>query len=151
MKKKGKGRNLIKEENLQFIREAVEMRTISKSEIESLTRINYPIFSFRYFNDVSLKDCRDYRFFISYINRLHKLSELGWDEIRKSHRHAYGMEPMTRAQIRHSASLPDFVTREVDLDVFRAVGDNRVMVGLQEGKIFHVFFVESKFGDVSIH
>ena len=61
------------------------------------------------------------------------------------------MESMPKAQIRHNGLLPTFVTKEVDLHIFRAVGDNRVMVGLQEGKIFHVVFIEAKFGDISPH
>lgn len=140
-----------KDDGLQFIKDAIETKSISRSEVETMTKIDYPLFSFRYFKNVSAKDCTDYKFFLDYITRLQKLSELGWDEIRKSHPHSFGMEPMPKTQIRHNGLLPDFVTREVDLHVFRAVGDNRVMVGLQEGKIFHVFFIEAKFGEISSH
>lgn len=139
------------EDDLQFIKKAMECKSISRSEIESFSKINYPLFSFRYYNSVSVKDCKDYDFFIGYLSRLQKLSEIGWNEIRVSHAHAYGMEQMPQREIRHTDLLPPFVTKEVELHVFRAAGDNRVMVGLQEGKIFHVFFVETKFGDVSSH
>lgn len=136
------------DDGLSFIKNAIEKKVISRSEIETLSKINYPLFSFRYFNDVSVRECLDPRFFIGFLNRLKKLSLLGWEEIRKSNRHAYGMEPIPRNQILYNGLLPSFVTREVELHLFRAVGDNRVMVGLQEGRLFHVFFVEAKFGDV---
>lgn len=139
------------DDGLQFIKKAIETKAISRTEIETLSNIDYPLFSFRYFKDVSVCDCDDHKFFLGFLNRLQKLSELGWNEIRKSHKHSFGMEPMSKSQIRHNGLLPSFVTREVDLHVFRAVGDNRVMVGLQEGKIYYVFFVEAKFGDVSPH
>lgn len=152
MKKKNKKqKQATKDDGLQFIKNAIETKTISRSEVETMANIDYPLFSFRYFKDVSVKDCNDYKFFFNYLSRLQKLSKLGWGEIRKSHPHSYGMEPMPSTKIRHNGLLPDFVTKEVDLHVFRAVGDNRVMVGLQEGKIFHVFFVEARFGDISPH
>ena len=146
-----KHKQTTKDDGLLFIKNAIETKSISRSEVEALASIDYPLFSFRYFKDVSVKNCCDHKFFFDYINRLQKLSELGWDEIRKSHPHSFGMEPMPKAQIRHNGLLPPFVTKEVYLHVFRAVGDNRIMVGLQEGKIFHVFFVAARFGDISPH
>ena len=140
-----------KDDGLLFIKNAIERKVISRSEVETLTNINYPLFSFRYFNDVSLRDCVNPKFFISFLNRLRSLSILGWEEIRRSNRHSYGMEPIPQNQIKQIGLLPSFVTREVELHVFRAVGDNRVMVGLQEGKLFHIFFVEAKFGEVFSH
>ena len=139
------------DDGLLYIKKAIEQKTISRSEVQALSGINYPLFSFRYFNDLSMRDCLEPRFFIDFINRLRKLSQLGWDEIRRSQKHSFGMEPIPKTQIKHSHLLPTFVTKEVDLHLFRAVGDNRVMVGLQEGKIFHVFFIEARFGDISPH
>ncbi|MDD6003257.1 MAG: hypothetical protein PUC50_13800 [Bacteroidales bacterium] len=140
-----------KDDGLQFIKRAIETNTISRSEVEAMAEVDYPLFSFRYFNNVSVGDCRDYKFFIDFITRLQKLSILGWNGIRQSARHSFGMEKMPKSKIRHNDLLPEFVTREVDLHVLRAVGDNRVMVGLQMGKIFHIFFIEAKFGDISPH
>ncbi|MCR4560329.1 MAG: hypothetical protein K5685_09650 [Bacteroidales bacterium] len=144
-------KNKNQDDGLLFIKKAIENNTISRTEVEMMSNIDYPLFSFRYFCDMSIKDCCDYKFFLDFINRLKKLSKLGWGEIRKSARHSFGMEKMPKTKIRHNELLPEFVTKEVDLHVFRAVGDNRVMVGLQNGKIFHVFFVEAKFGDISPH
>ncbi|MBQ2852044.1 MAG: hypothetical protein IJE76_01475 [Bacteroidales bacterium] len=149
--KGSKQKNSTKKEGLQFIKDAIESKNISRSEVEMMADIDYPLFSFRYFNDISAKDCKDHKFFLSFINRLKKLSNLGWSNIRTSHTHSYGMESMSKEEIRHNGLLPDFITKDVDLHIFRAVGDNRVMVGLQKGKIFHIFFIESKFGDISHH
>lgn len=146
-----KQKQTTKDDCLLFIKNAIEKKVISRSEIETLSTIDYPLFSFKYYNDLSIRNCVSPRFFIDFLLRLKKLSILGWNEIRKSHTHSFGMESIPKTQIKHYELLPSFVTKEVDLHLFRAVGDNRVMVGLQEGKLFHVFFVEAFFGDISPH
>lgn len=89
--------------------------------------------------------------FISFLQRLSKYSQLGWSEIRSSHRHGWGMEKMPVDQIKHVNTIPR-ITPEVEfLDVLRSSGDNRVMVGLQERQVFNVFFIEASFGDISNH
>ena len=85
-----KQKQATKDDGLQFIKNAIETKSISRSEVETLANIDYPLFSFRYFKNVSAKDCNDAKFFLDYITRLQKLSELGWDEIRKSHPHSFG-------------------------------------------------------------
>lgn len=45
---------------------------------------DYPIFCFKYLQEVSVKDCNNPKFFNDFIFRLRKLSELGWKEISKS-------------------------------------------------------------------
>ena len=50
------------DDGLSFIKNAIEKKVISRSEIETLSKINYPLFSFRYFNDVSVRECLDPRF-----------------------------------------------------------------------------------------
>lgn len=72
-------------------------------------------------------------------------------EIRVSGRHEFGIEKITRDQIKPKDRLPKFITPEVELDVFRANGDNRPFVGKQDGKIFYIFFIETNFGDVYDH
>ncbi|MBD5226812.1 MAG: hypothetical protein HDS67_01975 [Bacteroidales bacterium] len=139
-------------EKLSFIQECIDNKQISISEVKELASINYPLFSFRYLKDTSIKDCNDHKFFYNFLIRLQKLSELGWNEIRSSHRHSYGMESLPQSQIIPDVRLlPKFVTPEVDLHVFRSSGDNKTFVGLQRGKIFYVFFIESKHGDICPH
>ena len=76
MGKTGKQKRGTIDDGLLFIKNAIERRTISRSEVEALANINYPLFSFRCYNDLSMKDCVDPRFFIDFINRLRKLSQL---------------------------------------------------------------------------
>lgn len=138
-------------DDLQFIKKAIEKKEVSISEIEVLSKIEHPLFSFKYLVDVSIDQCEDASFFHDFLIRLQKLSLLGWNEIRTSQRHSFGMEKIGREQIVPKDRLPSFVTREVELDVFRSAGDNRAFVGMQEGKLFHIFFIEAKFGDIYPH
>ena len=129
----------------------INSNKISVGEISDLSEIDHPLFSFKYLSDVSIKGCKDHSFLLNFILRLQKLCELGWNEIRSSHKHSYGMEPIPYNSIKPKDKLPSFVTREVELDVFRASGDHRVFVGLQKGKIFYIFFVEANFCDIYDH
>ncbi len=146
-KKKKKQTN----DSLSFIKDVIETNVVSRKEIETLSQIDHPLFSFKYLKDISIDKCQDSSFFHNFLIRLQKLSELGWEQIRLSQRHSFGMEKIPVDEIVPRAQLPDFVTKEGDVDVFRAVGDNRVFVGLQEGKIFYIFFIEASFGDVCPH
>ena len=84
------------------------------------------------------------------MERLKKLSELGWEEIRKSQRHSFGMEKIPVKSIR--PQCPAFITPDVkELEVFRATGNNKVFLGIQQENIFHVIFIEANFGDVYTH
>ena len=136
-KKKSKKKANKKDDDLKFINDAIYNNKISRSEIETLSNIDHPLFSFKYL--------------IDFLIRLQKLSELGWKEIRVSGRHEFGIEKITRDQIKPKDRLPKFITPEVELDVFRANGDNRPFVGKQDGKIFYIFFIETNFGDVYDH
>jgi len=129
------------------IKEQPDLKNIKKKTIEEY---DYPIFCFKYLNDTSYKDCVDVTFFIRYLNRLQKLSELGWAEIRKSTPHSFGMEKIPIHKIK--PVLPSILTPEVtSLHVLRATGGNHPFVGLQNSKVFQVFFIEANFGDIYNH
>ena len=151
MRRKGKNNKKENDDGLSFIQSIINSNKISVGEISDLSEINHPLFSFKYLSDESIKDCKDHSFLLGFILRLQKLCELGWDGIRLSHRHSYGMEPIPYNDIKPKDKLPSFVTREVDLHAFRASGDNRSFVGLQRGKLFYIFFIETKFGDIYNH
>lgn len=112
---------------------------------------DYPLFSFRFFDDSTVKKVKEGKFFVDFLNRLAKLSALGWAAIATSARHSFGMEQMPVAELRRMGSLPPIFNGVERLDVFRAAGDNRVFVGLREGCIFHILLIEARFGDVSSH
>lgn len=140
-----------REDKLVFIKSILDENKISTGEITTLADIDFPLFSFRWLQEFSFVECNDAKFFQHFLMRLQKLSDLGWNGIRVSAKHQFGMEKIPVDKIRVKA-LPALVTPDVEyLDVFRAVGDNRPMVGLQQGKIFHVLFIEAKFGDVYEH
>lgn len=117
---------------------------------DSLDGIDYPVFCFKHLQTTSIKDCRESDFFFRFLERLQKLSNLGWNEIRKSPRHGFGIEPLPVDSIK--PQLPAFITPDVKhLTVFRAHGDNRPFLGHQNGKVFHIVFIESRFGDIYDH
>lgn len=151
MAKKNRDKKKKNKDGLLLIKDVNETYNISEKEISDFANIDYPIFSFKYLKDVSIDSCTDGSFFFNFLMRLRKLSELGWKTIFVTQRHGYGMEKLPVSQIVPREQLPSFVTREVSLDVFRSSGDKRTFVGIQQGKIFHIFFIEATFGDVCNH
>jgi len=142
-----KKKNNHKEEKPIKIKEPEKRKTISR---DTLDQYDYPIFCFKYFNDTSIKKCKDSKFFIDFLNRLQKLSDLGWEEIRKSGKHQYGMEKIPIEKIK--PQVPSFLTPDVTkLDVFRATGSNHPFVGFLNKTVFQVFFIETEFGDIYDH
>lgn len=139
------------DEKIVLIKKIIDENKISVGEIDTLAEIDYPLFSFKWLQNYSFVDCAEPKFFQHFLQRLQKLSALGWKGIRVSGRHQYGMEKIPRKDIKPQA-LPGIVTPDVEeFDVFRAVGDNRPMIGLVQGRIFHVIFIEADFGDVYCH
>lgn len=150
MAKKGQVK-LSSTEELRFLKVPGVQKEVSTAEVRQIAEVDYPLFSFRWLQDYSIDGCRDAKFFHDVLMRMQKLSELGWDGIRRSARHSFGMESIPVGQIKPKV-LPQIITPDVkNLHVLRAVGDNRPMVGLQHGKIFHVIFLEANFGDVYNH
>lgn len=125
------------------------MPSLSPKEIND--KDTYPLFSFKYLNDVTIKKVKDGKFFVQFLNRLKQLSLLGWSEIELSHRHSFGMERMPKGQLRHLDNLPPIFEGRSEFDVFRATGNNRVFVGKKLGDVFHILLIEYAFGDVSSH
>lgn len=146
-----KKRKKSKDDDFELIKKVVDSNQISRKEIEELASINYPLFSFKYLQEKSIKDCRNTDFFQDFIFRLKKLSELGWEEIRKSDKHSFGMEKIPYNQIKPKSQLPQFITPDAEFCVFRATGSNLPFLGIQKGKIFYIIFIETKFGDIYDH
>lgn len=135
------------------IKQLVVDNKISHKEIADFSNIDYPLFSFKYLRPNSIKDCKDASFFYDFIIRLTELSNLGWDKIRLSPRHKYGLEPLPKEKFKPSLThLSEIITRDVKkLHVFRVNNDLHPFVGLQVGKIFYIFFIEAAFGDIYDH
>jgi hypothetical protein len=125
-----------------------EPSTINTIDKEKIIVDNYPFFCFKYLSDVSIKNCIDSKFFYDFLMRLRKLSEVGWTEINKSHKHAYGLEPIPLYKIKPQV-LPESITPDVKhLYAFRATGNNLPFLGIQIQKNFRILFIEAKFGDI---
>ena len=102
------------------------------------------MFCFRYLLTVSKGD---YKFYSEFVERLKKFDNLTWNQINISDRNGFGTEKMPIQQIK--LQLPKSITPEIThLLVFRANGDNRPFLGLRNGIIFHIIFIEERFGDV---
>lgn len=110
----------------------------------------YPIFCFKYLQEVSIEKCKDSKFFYDFIFRLRKLGELGWKEINKSSRHSFGTEKISVKSLK--PNLPSIITDDVDeLTVFRANGNNLPFLGIRKPGVFHIIFIETNFGDIYDH
>ena len=117
-------------EDFSLITDIDNKYVLFTEDLKSFVGIEYPLFSFRWLQDKSINKCRDAKFFYDFLFRLQKLSELGWKAIRTSGRHQFGSEKIPVKSIK-SDCLPPFITNDMELDVFRAVGDNRPMIGYQ--------------------
>lgn len=118
-----------------------------KVPTENEIRLDYPVFCFRH---LQTKPNVDHRFYSEFIVRLCQLSGLTWNQINVADRHGFGTEKIPIDQIK--PQLPRFVTPEIThLTVFRANGDNRPFLGLRNGTIFHIIFLEERFGDIYDH
>lgn len=61
--------------SFELVKTAVEQKDIGVNEILSLSKIDYPLFSFRYLREESYTDTKDYKFLSGVITRFHKFSE----------------------------------------------------------------------------
>lgn len=109
------------------------------------------VFGFAELRPYSYVDSQhDSSFFISFLERLKKLSSLDWDTVNISARHSFGFEKMMVKDLTEAARqhTPDGMT---SLMVFRATGDNHVFLGYRDNNVFQVIFIEYQFGDVYVH
>jgi len=120
-------------------------------------QVDHPLFSFKFLQKDSIDRYDENKKeggkpYYDFLMRLKALSELGWKKIRTASRHSYGMEKIPISQILPKKPLPSFITPEVeDLHVFRSKGDNTALVGWQMEKIFYIFYIELKHGDIYRH
>lgn len=129
----------------------IKKKNIKENKIKVPTHnsleIDYPVFCFKH---LQTEPNKDYKFYADFIERLKKLCNLSWNQINLAQKHGFGIEKIPIKQIK--PAMPNFITPDVtDLIVFRANGDNRPFLGLRSSNIFHVIFLEEKFGDVYDH
>lgn len=139
------------EEALNGVKRLIQDKTLSLSELEHYSEIDYPLFSFKYLSDCSFDKCSDSSFFPNFLLRLKKLSELGWKRIAISDRHSFGFEKIPVSSIIPKDSLPKDLTSEDHLLAFRASGNNLPFLGRREGRTFYIYLIETKFGEIYRH
>lgn len=133
-----------------FIKIPEGERNINQKDIEHITHIDYPLFSFKYLQEVSfIYRTIHAKFFQTLFIRLKKYSLLGWHEMSTSPNHDYGWEFLPQQQMKKQ--LPSIITPEVDLMILRSSNDNKAMVGFREWNIFHVIFIEASFNAIYNH
>ena len=108
------------------------------------------VFGFSKLQSISYTDTKKVSFFIEYLERLKKLSDLDWKTVFTSQRHGFGTEPMPVSSLTPSARslVPDGIE---NLLVFRATGDKHVFLGIQDANVFQVIFIEVNFGEIYPH
>lgn len=130
-----------------------------KKKVGIYEQIDHPLFSFKYLQEDSINKYGKSENkkeggepYFKFLMRLKKLSELGWNKIRIAPRHNFGMEKIPRNQIIPQKPLPPFITPDVEaLHVLRSKGDNTALVGWQMEKVFYIFYIELKHGEIYSH
>lgn len=113
--------------------------------------IEYPVFSFLYLHKKHgiNKNEKDTNSALLY--RLKQLSELPWIKIQYTDKHGFGSEKIDQSAIK--PDIPSHVTPDTPLLALRYSG-NLPFVGYRDPIhkfIFHIIYVEKKYGDVYEH
>lgn len=103
---------------------------------------NPPVFSLRYLQKGYCLDCCQKHEKAAFADRLFRLSQMSWDEIRKSDKHGLGTEKIARNAIK--APIPKHVTQDVDFIAFRFCS-KAPMVGYKIGATFYVLWLDREF------
>ena len=146
---KSKSKNKKSNDTELYIKVPGMTKSINPSLVISLSNIDYPLFSYKYLQNVSFNKQKDASFFHEFICRLHQYSTLGWQEKQTSGRHSFGFEYLPQTKMKHS--LPTIITPDVDLMILRSSNDNKALVGFREWNIFHIIFIEANFNDIYDH
>lgn len=76
-------------------------------------------------------------------DKLYRLSQLSWAEIKQQHRHKLGFEKISRDSIR--AGIPNHITEDVDHFLAFRFDDLKAMVGYRLGSTFFVVWLDREF------
>ncbi|MFJ5691829.1 hypothetical protein [Providencia stuartii] len=73
-------------------------------------------------------------------DRLYRLSQLTWSELKQKDRHKLGFEKIARGSIR--AGIPPHITEDVDHFLAFRFDDMKAMVGYRSGSTFFVIWLD---------
>ena len=79
----------------------------------------------------------------AFIDRLHEMSQLTWQDIASSNRHGQGSETIARDAIKGS-TIPACITEDVRIIAFRCIG-KAPMVGYKVDEVFYVVWIDRAF------
>lgn len=101
-----------------------------------------PVFSLRYLQRDFCVDCCEKNEKAAFADKLFKLSQLSWADIRKADRHGLGTEKISRNSIK--AAIPTHITPDVDFLAFRFCA-KAPMVGYKLGSVFYILWLDRAF------
>lgn len=119
--------------------------------IQPVSEADNILFDFQHLQPCSYTAAeRDGAFFISFLDHLRKFGQLRWSTLYTTQRHGFGTETM------EVSSLCAYAQERVPADikkllVLRATGNNHVFLGYRMGNVFHILFLEYRFGDIYSH
>lgn len=112
------------------------------SELNRETDSNPPEFSLRYLQKGFCVDACELKEKAALADKLFRLSQLSWAQIRQQDRHKLGYEKIARNAIR--SGIPAHITEDVDLIAFRFCG-MAPMVGYKYGATFYILWLDRAF------
>lgn len=116
---------------------------VSPNQTSQDSTIDYPIFCFKHLNShYGMNNCNKEEK-AALIEQMTRLSQLTWNQVKLGSRKGMGSEKIDKSAIR--ASIPNFVSDDVDFFLAFRFKGNAPFVGHRNGNIFHVLYIDSKF------
>jgi hypothetical protein len=113
-----------------------------RSNPDAQLQLQPPTFSLRYLNkDYCLSKCTKEEK-AAFADKLHKLSQLSWQEIMQADRHGLGFEKIAHSAIK--TSIPAHLGEDVNIIAFRFAG-KAPMVGYRDQATFYVIWLDRDF------
>ncbi len=104
--------------------------------------IDYPVFCLKHLHkDYHIDKCTAEEK-IRLLERLHKLSNMTWQNIQLAPKHGLGSEKIARTSIK--AAIPGHITPEVNFLALRFDG-MKPLVGYRSGFILHIIYLDRDF------
>lgn len=115
---------------------------LSPEDNAKLVDSSPPVFSLRYLQRGYCVDCCERDEKAALIDKIFRLSNMSWAQIRQAPRHGLGYEKIARTSI--NTAIPAHITPDVDLIAFRFCGI-APMVGYKLGGTFYIVWLDRSF------